>query len=213
MPASSRRDGTQNGSERLGLRSEPTRRIQPIAVTASTGCSTPVMRILKIELPATLTSSDPDVSLASDLLREQLHRELEALRLELAEDVRRRAASYFPPDYTIFVRFFFRVEDNRAAVILWIDDPTVRWPGGLFARRAWRLSVPIVAHIVNESFEERIKSIRMDIHEKKARVVSLAPLRGWLDPVILSVIVTLTSAGYWLLVHPWIWAWLTGGKH
>jgi hypothetical protein len=171
------------------------------------------MRILKIELPATLTSSDPDVSLASDLLREQLHRELEALRIELAEDVRRRAASYFPPDYTIFVRFFFRVEDNRAAVILWIDDPTVRWPGGLFARRAWRLSVPIVAHIVKESFEERIKSIRMDIHEKKARVVSLAPLRGWLDPVILTVIVTLISAGYWLLVHPWIWAWLTGGKH
>jgi hypothetical protein len=171
------------------------------------------MRILKIELPATLTSSDPDVSLASDLLREQLHRELEALRTELAEDVRRRAASYFPPNYTIFVRFFFWVEGNRAAVILWIDDPTVRWPGGLFARRAWRLSVPIVAHIVKESFEERIKSIRMDIHEERARVVSLAPLRGWLDPVILTVVVTLTSAVYWLLVHPWIWAWLTGGKH
>ena len=32
------------------------------------------MRILKIELPATIASVDPDVSLASDLLREQLRR-------------------------------------------------------------------------------------------------------------------------------------------
>jgi hypothetical protein len=93
-------------------------------------------------------------------------------------------------------------------VILWIDDPTVRWPSGLFARRAWKLSIPIVTHIVKETFEARVKSIRIDIDEKKARVASLAPVRGWNDPVILAVIVTLVSAGYWLVVHPWIWAWL-----
>ena len=51
------------------------------------------MRILKIELPATLTSTDPDVSLASDSLREQLRRELDALKDDLAEDVRRRAST------------------------------------------------------------------------------------------------------------------------
>ena len=50
------------------------------------------MRILKIELPATITSVDPGVSLASDALREQLRRELEALKEELGESVRRRAA-------------------------------------------------------------------------------------------------------------------------
>ena len=83
------------------------------------------MRILKIELPATITSVDPDISLASDALREQLRRELDALKEELGESVRRRAVDYFPSDYTVFVRFFFWVDDNRAKVILWIDDPTV----------------------------------------------------------------------------------------
>ena len=167
------------------------------------------MRILKIELPATLTSTDPDVSLASDSLREQLRRELDALKDDFAEDVRRRATSYFPSGFTIFVRFFFNVDDNSAKVILWIDDPTMRWPSGLLARRAWRLSVPIVSHIAKETFEARVESIGITINEKKARVASFAPARGWLDPVILTVMVALISAGYWLVVHPWVWAWLT----
>lgn len=170
------------------------------------------MRILKIELPATLTSMDPDVSLASDLLREQLHRELDALRDELGEEVRRRTISYFPSDYTVFVRFFFWVGENRARVILWIDDPTVRWPSGLLARRAWKLSVPILTHIIKEIFEARIKSIGLDIDEKKARVASLAPTRGWLDPVFLVVVVTAINAGYWLLAYPWMWAWLNRAR-
>ena len=167
------------------------------------------MRILKIELPATITSVDPDISLASDALREQLRRELDALKEELGEGVRRRAVDYFPSDYTVFVRFFFWVDDNRVKVVLWIDDPTVGWPSGLFARRAWRLSIPIVAHIVKETFEARVKSIRIDVDERKARVASLAPARGWLDPVILTIVVALISAGYWLFAHPWMWNWLT----
>ena len=133
------------------------------------------MRILKIELPATLTSTDPDVSLASDSLREQLRRELDALKDDLGEDVRRRVSTYFPSHFTIFVRFFFGENDNSAKVILWIDDPIVRWPSGLFARRAWRLSVPIATHIAKETFEARVKSIGITFNEKRARVVSLAP--------------------------------------
>jgi hypothetical protein len=104
------------------------------------------------------------------------------------------------------VRFLFRVGEDRARVILWIEDPTVRWPSGLLARRAWRLSVPIITHIVKEVFEARVNSIRMDINEKKVRVSSLAPVRGWLDPVLLTVVVTAINAVYWLLIHPWLWA-------
>jgi hypothetical protein len=172
------------------------------------------MRIHKIELPATIASIDPDVSLASDLLRDQLRRELDGLTAELGEGVRRRAVAYFPPDYTVFVRFSFSfwVDDNRAKVTLWIDDPTVRWPSGLLARGAWKLLVPIVTHVVKETFEARVKSIRIDIDEKKARVASFAPARAWNDPVILTATVTLLSAGFWLFLHPWIWAWLTGAK-
>jgi hypothetical protein len=165
-----------------------------------------VMRILKFELPATLASIDPDISLASDVLREQLHRELDALKDQLAEQVRQRAIPYFPSDYTVFVRFLFGVGEDRARVILWIEDPTVRWPSGLLARRAWKLSIPIVTHIVKEVFEARVKSIRMDIYERKVRVSSLAPVRGWLDPLLLTVVVTAINAAYWLLIHPWLWA-------
>ena len=167
------------------------------------------MRIFKIELPATIRSIDPDVSLASDGLREQLGRELDALRQELSETVRARAVTYFPSDYTVFVRLSFSVDDHAAKVILWIDDPNVRWPNGLFARRAWKLSVPIMTHIVKEIFDARLRSIRFDINERKARVAAFAPARGWADPVILTGIVALASTLYWLVVHPWFWAWLT----
>ena len=164
-----------------------------------------VMRILKFELPAALASIDPDISLASDVLREQLYRELDALKDKLAEEVRQRAIPYFPPDYSVFVRFLFWAGEDKARVILWIEDPTVRWPSGLLARRAWKLSIPIVTHIVKEVFEARVKSIRMDINEKKVRVSSLAPVRGWLDPVLLTVVVTMINTVYWLLIHPWLW--------
>jgi hypothetical protein len=170
------------------------------------------MRICKIELPATIRSSDPDISLAADGLREQLRRELEALTSELGESVRQRAAAYFPSAFTVFVRFIFWVDDNRAKVTVWIDDPTLRWPNSLLARRAWALLIPIIAHIVKETFEARVKSIHIDIDEKKARVASFASARAWNDPVILAVGVALISAGYWLLVHPWIWAWLTRAR-
>jgi hypothetical protein len=169
------------------------------------------MRIFKIELPAAIKSIDPDISLASDALRDQLRRELDALTYELGENVRQRAATYFPADFTVFVRFSFWTEANRARVTLWIDDPTVRWPSGLFARRAWRLLVPIVTHIVKETFEARVKSIRIEIDEKKALVSSLAPARVWNDPVILAVTVMLVGSCYWLIVHPWVWRWLTRG--
>ena len=164
-----------------------------------------VMRILKFELPATLASIDPNLSLASDELREQLYRELDALKDKLAEEVRQRAIPYFPPDFTVFVRFLFWAGENKARVILWIEDPTVRWPSGLLARRAWKLSIPIVTHIVKEVFEARVKSIRMDINERKVRVLSLAPVRGWFDPLVLTVVVTAINAAYWLIIHPWLW--------
>ncbi len=170
------------------------------------------MRIFKIELAGTIKSIDPDVSLASDGLRDQLRRELDALTTELSETVRARAASYFPADYTVFVRFFFWVDDHAAKVTLWVDDPTVRWPTGLFARRAWKLSVPIMTHIVKEIFETRVRSIRFDINERKARVYAFAPSRGWGDPVILTGIVAVATTIYWLLLHPWIWGWLTRGR-
>jgi hypothetical protein len=123
--------------------------------------------------------------------------------------VRARAATYFPSDYTVFVRLSFSVDDHAAKVTLWIDDPNVRWPNGLFARRAWKLSVPIMTHIVKDIFDSRLRSIRFDVNERKARVGAFAPTRGWTDPVILSGIVALATTFYWLVLHHWLWTWLT----
>ena len=168
------------------------------------------MRVFKIDLPATLVSLDPNVDLTVDSVRQQLFGELEALDGELGEDMRQRIAAYFPPGYTVFVRTHFPPGALQSLITVWIDDPTIRWPSGLFARRAWTLSIPILAHIVKEALESRLPSVRVDVHERKARIVSLAPARGWLDPVILAALVALLSAGLWLYAYPWVVARLTG---
>jgi hypothetical protein len=168
------------------------------------------MRVFKIDLPATLVSLDPDLDLSVEAVRQQLHRELDALTDELGDDVRQRVAAYFPPSYTTFVRLQLPAGGIHAIATVWVDDPTVRWPSGLFARRAWTLSIPILSHIVKETFERRLPSVRIDIQERKAKIMSLAPARGWLDPVILAIVVALLSAGLWIIAYPWIVARLAG---
>ena len=162
------------------------------------------MRVFKINLPATLVSLDPELDLSIDAVRQQLFAELSALNGELGEDMRQRISAYFPPIYTAFVRLQFPASGTQSMTTVWIDDPTVRWPSGLFARRAWTLSIPILAHIVKDTLESRLPSVRIDIQERKARIESLDPSRGWLDPLILGVVVTLLSAGLWLYAYPWV---------
>ncbi len=168
------------------------------------------MRVFKISLPAALVSLDPELDLSVDTVRQQLFVELGALNGELSEDMRQRIAAYFPPGYTPFVRLHFPSTGTLSVATVWIDDPTVRWPSGLFARRAWALSIPILAHIVKDTLESRLPSVRIDVQERKARIESLAPSRGWLDPLILGVVVALISAGLWLYVYPWIIGKLAG---
>ena len=62
------------------------------------------MRVIKIELPATLSPVDPEISLASDEIRAQLYRELANLDSQINDTVRERARSYFPEAYSVFVR-------------------------------------------------------------------------------------------------------------
>ncbi|MGI9388022.1 MAG: hypothetical protein ACR2OX_11380 [Methyloligellaceae bacterium] len=159
------------------------------------------MRILRIDLPAWLKSNNSQINLKSEAVREQLRRDLESLRGELSETIRERASAYFPPDYTIFVRIAFDAKTGIARATVWVDDPKVRWPAALFARRAWALSIPILSHIIKETFEERVQSISLDINEKKARIDSFTPLRGWSDPIILSTMILLFSGVFWYFVQ------------
>src|SRR5262245_55201072 len=168
------------------------------------------MRILKIEMKATLQSNDPQISLGSDVLREQLFREMNGLRYELGERIRHRAAAYFPPEYSVFVRITFARQDNKATIHMWIEDPTIGWPAGLLARRAWKLSVPILSHVVKDTFQAGVQNVEMQIADGDARITSFAPTRGWFDPIILTGLVAVFSALYWSYLHTPLKYWLGG---
>ena len=137
------------------------------------------MRIIKVELPAALHSTDPSISLASDELRAQLFRQIEMLDYEFGELVRHRAGTYFPANYSVFVRTRTDPERIRMTTDLWIVDPTVRWPRGLLTRQAWRLFIPILSHVVQDVFHSRLPQVALAINEKDARVSVFAPTRTW----------------------------------
>lgn len=162
------------------------------------------MRVIRIELPATLGSADPAISLASDEIRSQLFRELKALDAELNETVRQRAKSYFPESFSVFVRTHLAPDKLGTTTELWIVDPNIGWPAGLLTRRAWLLFVPILAHIVREAMSSRFQGISFDMREDAARVQVFAPTRTWRDPVVLSLIVFILTNLLWLYGMPYI---------
>lgn len=145
------------------------------------------MRLLRIELTGHFQSSSPSVSLESEPVRAQLLREIEHLGPELAEGCRQRVASYFPSDYTVFVRMVPDIERAGARFLVWIDDPTIGWPAGLLARRAWKLSVPVLSHALADAFASRLNGVRLVVDRDRARIVSLAPRRLWSDPLVLFI--------------------------
>lgn len=162
------------------------------------------MRIIKLDLPAIYRSADPQITLVSDEIREQLFRELARMDYEISELVRQRAATYLPPTYSVFARTQLRPEKTGAVTEIWIVDPTVRWPAGLLTRSAWKLFVPILSNVVRETTLERLTGVEVDMQEKEARVTVLAPTRSWRDPVILSAGVFLLTTLLWLVVVPFV---------
>jgi hypothetical protein len=162
------------------------------------------MRIIRIELPVTLTAADPSISLASDEIRRQLFRELRALDHELSEVIRQRAKSYFPESYAVFVRTLLSPDRVATTTELWIVDPTIRWPAGLLTRRAWRLFVPILSHIVRDGMESKLAAVTFDIDEADAQITVFGPTRTWRDPVVIAVAMFLLTTLYWFYLNPMI---------
>ena len=160
------------------------------------------MRIVKIELPGLLHAKDAGLNLDDPTVCARLMRELDGLRGELADRIRAKAAVYLPPTYTPFVRVAFDPQGAPAArVVVWIDDPTVTGVSGLLARRAWQLSVPILAHIVREAVQERLQTLAIEVDESRAKVSAFAPARGYTSPAAIALAVALLSALYWLYAH------------
>jgi hypothetical protein len=168
------------------------------------------MRVIKIDLPASMSPADPELSLASDEIRNQLFRELASLDSEISEVVRQRARSYFPDDYSVFVRTLLAPDRVGTSTELWIVDPNIRWPAGLLTRSAWRLFIPIFAHVVREAMASRMPGVKFSMKEQDARITVLAPTRSYKDPVFVVVATFILTTLYWLLVHPYIAFSLTG---
>jgi hypothetical protein len=168
------------------------------------------MRVIKVDLPATLRSTDPNITLASDEIRAQLFKELKALDYELSELVRQRAAGYFPPSYSVFVRTQLAPDRIGTLTELWIVDPNIRWPAGLLTRSAWSLFVPVLANVVKETTMQRFQALDVEMNEKDARVTVLAPTRSWRDPVLLSGAVFVATTLFWLVASPWLRGALKG---
>ncbi len=164
------------------------------------------MRILKIELTGVLHPKTEGLDLSSDAVQSQLYRELDALRLDLAERVRAKATAYLPAHYTIFVRVNFERTGNKVNATFWIDDPAVSGMSGLLARRAWKLSVPILSHVLRDAVQERLQTLTVAVDDDKARITSFAPVRGWYSPAAIALGVAVLSALYWLYVHGFVLA-------
>ena len=129
---------------------------------------------------------------------------------ELSELVRQRAAGYFPPSYSVFVRTQLAPDKIATLTELWVVDPNIRWPAGLLTRSAWKLFIPVLAHVVQEATLQRFPTLHVDMAEKDARVTVLAPTRSWRDPVILSVAVFVLTTAFWLLAGPTLGVALKG---
>lgn len=168
------------------------------------------MRILWIELPARLGSSNADVSLNSPEIRDMLFQELQGMRADLEHMIEARISSYFPRDYEVSVRIHSEPDSAGMQIIVWVSDPNIRWPAGLLARRAWNLSVPILAHVVEEAFAEQVQNVTLSIDKARARVSAFAPTRFWKDPLVLAVAVFVLTTLYWNYAHQPLVAQVSG---
>lgn len=168
------------------------------------------MRVIKIDLPASMSPVDPELSLASDEIRDQLFRELASLDTEINEVVRQRARAYFPDAYSVFVRTLLAPDRVGTSTSLWIVDPTIRWPAGLLTRSAWRLFIPIFAHVVRDAMSSRLPGVKFVLREQDARITVLAPTRSYKDPVFIAVATFIATTLYWLVVHPYVSFLLSG---
>ncbi len=156
------------------------------------------MRIMKIQVTGTLRSMQPGVDLTLEPVRTQLYRDLDGLKLELAERVRAKAVNYLPAQYAVFIRLAFNAPANKIIATFWIDDPTVSGFSGLLARRAWKLSTPILAHVLREAIQERLQTFSIDIDEPQTRVEAFAAVRGWFSPPAIVAMTVLFTSAYWV---------------
>jgi len=163
------------------------------------------MRVIRVELPALLRTRDPGLSLASDEIRSALFTRLAAIEYETAEAIRHRAAGYFPPSFSMFVRLRLDPEKTRIVSEFWAVDPTVSWPQGLLTRRAWRLFVPILAHVVREQIEQRVPEVAVEINEKAAGVGAFASARTWRDPILVATGMFALTTALWVWAVPAVW--------
>lgn len=157
------------------------------------------MRAIKIDLPGRISVSTGEAA-GSDFSRE-VYDHLARYELELCHAIAQRAKAYFPADYRVFACFRPKPEAFEITTEIWVLDPTVRWRGTFFARRAWRLLLPVISGAATSVFAENLQQVAVAIDAEKSGVTVYSPTRGWLDPALVAVGAVVLTSWYWLAGH------------
>jgi hypothetical protein len=131
---------------------------------------------------------------ASELLAPVIAHQGQEAERTLGDDIRRQTASYFPEDYTIFVRVDLLSGGDHARITYWIATPRMRWSSGLLARRTWGLLLPILQKIAIASFAERLDGMSLVPDQSKTSIRSYAPRRLLTEPIVLAVAIAMLTA-------------------
>jgi hypothetical protein len=167
------------------------------------------MRAIMIALPGQITL--PVIERSPIELRTELFQHLERHESDLCQAIAARTRAYLPPEYRVFAAFHSDPERLGLTTQLWIIDPTMRWRGTFFARRAWALLLPVVSNAAAAVFAEQLQQVSIKVPAGEARVTVYAPTRGWLDPTLIAVGVAAVVSWFWLYGYGLIGSAWRGG--
>lgn len=159
------------------------------------------MRVVRVEIMAKLVLGEKDVDLQNPTVSDELVAHVKNNEPAIMEMIRSRSKDYFPAEYNVFTVLRSGSDAHQLAVEIWVVDPSIRWWGGLFARRAWHVILPVLARIAQGAINDRLDPVHAIVQENSAKVSIYGATRSWKDPVILAAIVMLVTSAYWLFVH------------
>ena len=156
------------------------------------------MRVVRVEFPATLLLADDANDMTSPDVRRQIAEHVRSCEPGVVELISSRARNYFPENYNVFTVLRTSDDVSKLAVEMWVVDPTIRWWGGLFARRAWHVILPVLSRIAQSALDDGLQPIRAVTQEAAARVSIFGTMRTWKDPLVLAIFILVLTSAFWL---------------
>ena len=164
------------------------------------------MRIIKVEIPATLQMQDPDNTLQSPEVRQQVAAYVRDREPNLAESITVKAREYFSADYSVFTVLRPDGDKLQLATEIWVVDPSIRSWHAVFARRGWLVILPVLARVTESVLADGLQPVTVVTKADAATVSIYGAMRAWRHPVILGPILVALTSGYWLFLHRYLMA-------